>query len=74
MTDNRSAVCSNRDIEPEPPETLRLVTAKRRERSRLAEAVRLLADVEDRSMVDVITEIDRQRKSSIDLTSRIYDG
>lgn len=33
MTDNRSAVCSNRDIEREPPETLRLVTAKRRERS-----------------------------------------
>jgi hypothetical protein len=32
---------------------------------RLAEAVRLLADVEDRSMVDVIAEIDRQRRLSI---------
>ena len=32
---------------------------------RLAEAVRLLADVEERPIVDVIAEIDRQRKSSI---------
>jgi hypothetical protein len=38
---------------------------------RLAEAVRLLADVEDRSMVDVIAEIDRQRRLSIGTTSLI---
>jgi hypothetical protein len=30
---------------------------------RLAEAVRLLADVEDRSMADIIAEIDSQRRS-----------
>jgi hypothetical protein len=33
MTLSRLAVCLNRSIEREPPETFRLVTAKRNERS-----------------------------------------
>jgi len=33
ITDHKSAVCSNRDIDREPPDTLGLVTANPRERS-----------------------------------------